>query len=126
MIGPHQGKELDLMLSGKKHLAAFSEEIIEGKTIPEDIIPEAAFKPYLPIPFVRKSKDIFFPRTKTFIRYVCFVEHQQTWRADAYFWIIERYKNHDPSFDVASETMIGRLLGYTEEDIKDYIKNFMS
>lgn len=31
MIGPHQGKELELMLSGKKHLALFYDVFTDGK-----------------------------------------------------------------------------------------------
>lgn len=41
MIGPHEGKELDLMLSGEKHLAAFV--MIADEEPDERIIPEQAF-----------------------------------------------------------------------------------
>ncbi len=30
MIGPHQGKELELMLAGKKNFAMFCEALIDG------------------------------------------------------------------------------------------------
>lgn len=126
MIGPHQGKELELMLSGTKHLALFSDEVIAGNTISEEIIPDQAFMPYLNRLFVRMEKDIYFLKTKTMIRYVCFTTQGEEWRAKTIFWIKEEMAKTEKKFDPVFETMIGRLLGYTEEDIKDYIENFKS
>jgi hypothetical protein len=40
MIGPHEGQELELMLAGKKRLAAFGDIIPENGIINEQIIPE--------------------------------------------------------------------------------------
>ena len=42
MIGPHEGKELQLMLAGTKKLAMFYD--MAGQDTPEDIIPEKAFE----------------------------------------------------------------------------------
>jgi hypothetical protein len=51
MIGPHEGKELELMLAGKKHLAAFG-----------DIIPEKKFPPY-----VENGLELFILTNSIFI-----------------------------------------------------------
>jgi hypothetical protein len=60
MIGPHQGKELELMLAGKKHLAVFCEAVVEGVEISEEIIPENAFSPYVTNGQIERFSQDFF------------------------------------------------------------------
>ncbi len=123
MIAPHQGKELTLMLAGKKHLAVFYDAIVPNVDILEDIIPEQAFAPYVKNKkLCRFSKDM---RVKdgSSIRYVCFTTPENTWRADAFFWAkAEGFSGLRP-FDASYETFIGRLLDYSEEDIRHFINN---
>ena len=51
-IGPHEGQELELLLKGTKKAAYFSDFLGDDGTIPEEIIPEKAFAPFI------KSKKI--------------------------------------------------------------------
>lgn len=124
MIGPHQGKELELMLSGKKHLALFYDVFTDGKENNEDIIPEEAFKPYVDSgTIIRQSHDLRAAKDGTIITYVCFTLPGHEWRADALFWITQETIGNGRPYDDAYETMTGRLLDYDEEDIRDFIEN---
>lgn len=60
MIGPHQGKGLELMISGKKHLALFSDELLPRQPISEEIIPDKAFAPH-----VQSDKIVRFQRIES-------------------------------------------------------------
>ena len=123
MIGPHEGKELELMLADKKPIAMFYDVVPEGEEISKNIIPEAAFAPYVETGrFKRFSKDIYNVKLKTDIRFVCFTLPGEEWRAKFLLWLkSELYSNalnHNPEHD----RMIGMLLGYDDSDIEEYLK----
>jgi hypothetical protein len=44
---PHEGRELALMLEGRKYLAAFCDILPLSGKIPEEIIPDQAFAPFV-------------------------------------------------------------------------------
>jgi hypothetical protein len=124
MIGPHQGKELELMLAGRKHLAIFGDAVPEDNIISEVIIPEKAFSPYVAEgKIIRFCEEVYIPEKNIKIRNVCFVSQNNEWRAHAYFWMQKECMNGRRPFDDAYEYFIGRLLGYDEADIIDFIKN---
>lgn len=124
MIGPHQGKELELMLAGKKHLTLFYDVFTDGHENNEIIIPEKAFKPYVDSgEILRHSRDITAIKDGTIITYVCFTLPGHAWRAEAFFWIKEECLSGRRPFDEAYEFFVGRLLDYKEEDIQDFINN---
>ncbi len=121
MIGPHEGKELELMLSGKKPMAAFGDVIPENGVIPEEIIPEKAFAPYV------QNGDFYYLKSEVtdtdndIIRYVCFTLPGEEWRAKAYIWLRTSIHHRVIPCDRACDIMIGRLLGYNEKDIAEFI-----
>lgn len=123
-IGPHEGRELALMLAGQKKLAAFGDVIPENNVIHEVIIPEQAFEPYVKTGKIIRLEKHIKADDGNMIRYVCFTLPDEEWRAEAYFWI--REKNHHNVFpaDQSVDTMIGRLLGYDEADIADFNSQF--
>src|SRR5690606_30318844 len=87
MIGPHQGRELELMLAGQKHLALFYDTLTEPFENNEEIIPEAAFASYVASGAIRRfQKDIPHPKRNTLARYVCFTTPGNEWRAHAFFY----------------------------------------
>lgn len=117
-IGPHEGRELELMLAGKKPCAFFHDALPENGQISEQIILERAFAPYVAGgKFLRFSKET--SKNNQLIRYVCFTLPAEAWRADAIFWL--REYNDD-----AADRMIGRLLGYTEEQIDAFLEHIAS
>lgn len=104
-IGPHEGKELELMLAGKKQVAKFS-----------DFIP-ASFVPYLEtekfhckVSFHTIHEDIAYP---TFIIYI--PEHQE--QAEKLIQLLK------PELLVFDDThrQIGRILGYEEWQIDAFL-----
>lgn len=124
MIGPHQGKELELMLAGKKHLAIFCETVIDGQEIAEEIIPEKTFSVYVLNGNIKRfSQDFISPKMPFPARYVCFVSVGHEWRASAFFWMHQECIDGRRPFDNAYEYFVGRLLGYAESDIEDFISN---
>jgi len=125
MIGPHQGKELELMLAGRKHLAIFCEAIVEGKYIPEEIIPEKAFAPYVAKgALCRFSRDFLSPKLPYPARYVCFTTPRNEWRAEAFLEMHNECISGKRPFDDAHEFFVGRLLGYEDADIQHFINHF--
>lgn len=121
MIGPHEGRELKLMLEGKKHLAVFHDAVPDDGLISEDIIPEKAFAPYVRDGILKRHVREFFDGKHT-IRYVCFTSLEHSWRADYIFWVAELLYKGDKSFIDEQDIITGKLLGYTDDDIKEFMK----
>ena len=122
MIGPHEGKELALMLAGTKKCALFFDAIPDQNTIAEDIIPEKTFAPYAAShQLMRFEKDIVCNKLNAVIRVVCFTLPGEEWRAHFIMWLKEkRFQNifvHNPEHD----RMIGYLLGYAQTDINHFL-----
>lgn len=125
MIGPHEGKELDLMLAGKKPLAAFGDIIPEDGIIAEEIIPEIAFAPYVEQGrILRFSQDTPSIKESEVMRHVCFTLPDQEWRARTYLWLREQSWTGNMPNDTHCDVIIGRLLGYDEESIQQFIQQF--
>jgi len=121
-IAPHNGNELKLMLEGSKHLAAFCDIYEKGKEISEDIIPETSFHPYIiDNKIIRFERVIFSTKNNNHIYYVCFTSAKNEWRAETYLWIREQIHSEKIPYDNSCDIIIGRLLGYNETDINDFI-----
>ncbi len=125
MIGPHQGKELALMLKGEKHLALFHDAIPAQGDIPEDIIPERAFVPHVAEGIIKRFGKDYAHGGQT-VRYVCFTSQANEWRAHAFFHFHEEALAGRRPFDEAYEYAVGRLLDYSEADIRHYIEHSIS
>lgn len=118
-IGPHQGRELELMLTGVKLCAIFHDALPESGVIPEKIIPEQAFAPHVASGrFLRFAKD--YKSGSHVIRYVCFTARNEEWRAQFLLWLKDRFYNGE-KVDHSDEIMEGRILGYTEDEIKAFL-----
>lgn len=122
MIGPHEGKELALMLVGEKSLAMFHDAIPDNDEIAEEIIPEEAFAPHVAAGTIKRfSKDIESTRKGGVIRFVCFTLPNEEWRAEYLLWFkserFSRRLDHDPAHD----EIIGKLLGYTDGDVQEFL-----
>ena len=124
MIGPHQGKELELMLAGEKSLAVFHDQVFApDPQISEDIIPEAAFAPYVQKgEITRYAEDVYFDIRQANIRYVCFTLRGQEWRAKFYLWYINGLASGSILPSPEHEKIIGALFDYSNDDINDFIK----
>ncbi|WP_273794352.1 hemin receptor [Brucella intermedia] len=117
MIGPHDGKELALLLSGEKGVARFS---VTENLSPEDV-GDAEFEPHVRAGKIKKhivhSKS--GPPIET--RYY-YLAHEE-WRLKLDLLISELM--HTPAMkEFTSEDLYrldGWLLGYDAEDVEDFI-----
>jgi hypothetical protein len=124
MIGPHEGRELELMLAGKKNLAVFHALLNSGDENNQQIIPEDAFAPYVSNGMiVRLSEDVQYSNSSDIIRYVCFTLPAEEWRARFFLWLNREYAQGRIQWNDSYNSLIGGLLGYTSNDIDDFLKN---
>lgn len=122
MIGPHEQKELDLMLAGEKSLAVFHDLLVEGAEISEEIIPEKLFAPYVAKNQIKRfEKIITNKRNGDKIKFVSFTLPGEEWRAHFYLWIEEGIFSKELQYNPAHDELIGKLLGYSDADIKDFL-----
>ena len=117
-IGPHEGRELELMLAGKKPLAMF------GDVIQSDYEwPDAQFEPYVESGVLVKKEFI----TKVFdgrydLRRLFYALPDEVWRIEKVKALAET--SYGGWCDEAAQDcmQIGRLLGYDEADIQTFIR----
>lgn len=117
----HTGRELALMLDGRKPLAMFYAEVSELPD--ESLIPEAAFAPHVSAGrFVRdeitleSGYSVSLGRNAQ-IRYVFFAPAAEAWRITATRLLRECFAKSQCPWNEALERMEGRLLGYTDEEV---------
>lgn len=116
-IGPHEGRELELMLAGKKPLAMFS-DILESKYP----WPDSEFEPHVASgalvkrELLRKTQDGRY----TF-RHLYYALATEEWRIDKAHAL--SLKHYDvPCPEAAQDCVeLGRLLGYSEAEIQCFI-----
>jgi hypothetical protein len=121
LIGPHEGRELSLMLAGEKPLAFFFE--VAGET---GIIPDDTFAPYVASGEILRFERVFEPSPglpeMPSVRVVFFCQPGEGWRVDAAVKIVEPVFSQGTSPTDRDDAELGRLLGYSEEDIDDFNK----
>lgn len=122
MIGPHQGKELELMLEGKKRFAFFYDVLLPQQSIAEEIIPEMAFLPHVKAgKILRFSEILHSSKVPHPAQYVFFTLNGEEWRVKAFLHMTKECLSGNRPFDDAHEYLVGRLLDYSEADIEDFI-----
>ena len=112
-IKPHEGRELALMLAGKKPLARFTRE--HGAKTYADV--EAAFKPYVE----RGTLQRFFFRSEETERiYYCLPTEE--WRVKLLELIDKALEAGVHDFTIYDLHRIdGAMLGYTKDDVEFFI-----
>ncbi len=118
-LGPHEGRELELMLAGKKPLALFYD------TVPEcGVIPEEEFAPHVQSGKVVERERIF-PSSKGSkteptppVRVVFYALPEEVWRIDQALSLMEEVLFQKGRPNEEDDARMGRLLGYTEGEIK--------
>ena len=120
-VGPHEGRELELMLSGKKPLSMFVEPV--GTEF--EYFPEKEFKSLVATGKIVKRvsvEPITGPQGKeSQIRRVLYAPPQEAWRIDAVLLVQTLYDSLSPGWRPDLERVIGLLLGYDRADIERYI-----
>jgi hypothetical protein len=72
---------------------------------------------------LRFSEEFLHPKDGTKIRQVFFTSPGNEWRAQAYLWIHKESREGRLPYDDASEYFVGKLLGYQDSDIAQFIQN---
>lgn len=108
-IGPHEGKELELMLKNTKNIALFYSDY----DIPDDFIPYLANGTFRleDIKLLDRHNNIFF----------YYIIYNPAYENEAKYLAYILQKSVD-IFDPFYERKIGELLGYSDEDIQYYLE----
>lgn len=116
-IGPHEGRELDLMLSGDKPLAMFSDIVSSGFEWPDE-----QFDPYVTSgALVKKEFRTNTPDGRFQVRHLYFALPDEAWRIEEAHDLSCR---HFDAWNAEAEeacVKLGRLLGYAEGDIQAFV-----
>ncbi len=118
MIGPHNGKELELMLAGKKRFARFS---AEAGLSPEEA-GDAGFEPHVAAGRIKKFVHASQTGPAVETRYYCLPGEEWRVKLDL---LVSRDQHTERMKDFAWEDLVrmdGWLLGYEAEDIEDFVR----
>jgi hypothetical protein len=121
--GPHEGRELELMLSGTKPLAMFVEPI------PREVayFPETDFDARVTEGRLIKHESIDTIRhangVTAQVRRVLYATPQEEWRIKAVLLIEDLYQSLLPGWRPDLDRAIGLLLGYDRQDIERFLKS---
>lgn len=112
-VGPHEGRELELMLAGQKPLAMFYD------VIPASFdLPEADFAPHVASGRIVMREEIYTSvRTGDTSRYLYYALPSEAWRMNAMHRLQFAFHAGQRTTE-AVEIEIGRLLGYADADIQ--------
>ena len=116
-IGPHEGRELELMLSGEKPLAMFVD------VIPSDYPwPDEQFEPYVSAGRLVKRECLTESHLEgNKVRHLYYALPDEVWRIEEAHKL--SLKQYDAPCAEALEdcAQVGRLLGYQEKDIEAFL-----
>ncbi len=113
-IGPHEGRELALMLAGEKPLAMFSDVIPASFNLPEQ-----DFAPHVESGRLIKHEVVFRSAgtTRHDMRFLYYALPGETWRIDRMAEINRSIHEQGQKTTCELESEIGQLLGYSDADI---------
>jgi hypothetical protein len=119
----HTDRELDLMLSGKKPLAVFSDFLNDNSN---QCFPcEPFFEPHLQSnAILKKDWCLFLHNSNETVNYLFYYLPAEEWRVKAYMLLIE--VSHALGWNQCMERMQGRLLGYSEVECDIYLSTGFS
>lgn len=115
-VGPHEDKELELMLAGRKPLAMFYDTIPECGVIPED-----DFRPYVDKGLLIKS-ELFRDAVDYQMRYIFYALPEEKPLLDKIAALLQSAWSGQCPMDDAYEYKVGSLLGYEEWEISAFIE----
>jgi hypothetical protein len=122
-IGPHEDRELELMLAGRKPLAMFTELSFDET----GLIPEAEFAPHVESGRLI-AREVFEPIEGApgdseghFVRRVLYALPEEKWRIDAML-LVCRVATNLRRWDEGLERVTGELLGYDKRQIDAFVE----
>ncbi|MBW8302293.1 MAG: hypothetical protein K0M60_22105 [Hydrogenophaga sp.] len=115
-VGPHEGKELELMKVRLKPLSMFTEELDSEY----EMFPEQEFDENVATEGWVKRENVE-EHQQGKLRRVFYALPEQAWRIDAMLAVNDLYEDFLPGRRPDFERMIGYLLGYDRVDVERYI-----
>lgn len=122
-IGPHEDRELELMLAGKKPLAMF----VEVVPTESGLIPEKAFEPYVLAGqiLMREVYEAALPAPSlppdARLRLVLYALPSEAWRIEAMLLVCQVY-DQQGGWDEGLERVTGKLLGYEDWQVEAFLR----
>jgi hypothetical protein len=121
--GPHEGRELELMLRGAKPLSMF----VDVEPSEFELFPEQEFDSFvskgklvkrvqLEATSDRSGKDVT-------LRRILYALPHDEWRIDAFLLVQSVYDSLCPGWRPDLDRVIGLLLGYDREDIEKFLQS---
>ncbi len=115
-VGPHETRELELMLAGHKPAAMFSDALVARR-----IIPETAFEPHVLAGRIIKRVVYAPDRSGLEAVYVYYALPGEAWRIAALEAINHAIRSGQRPATTADDIETGRLLGYSEAEIAAFM-----
>lgn len=115
----HNGRELELMLTGKKPMAVFFKFSNENF----DVLGGQDFQRFVESGYIKKRRFYVFDNDRgRNIVYTVFFREGDEWRFDCYKSLVKTLSN---SWSIEKEMMSCLLLGYSVSESKSYIKDYI-
>jgi len=116
-IGPHEGRELELMLAGSKPMAMFSDALHVS-----DYFPDADFDPHVAAGTIIRVEEII-PRPPFEMRYLFFALPGEEWRIEKALVMVRNLCAGTVEDHEADSARMRELLGYSLEDISVFLNH---
>jgi hypothetical protein len=118
-IGPHEGRECELMLAGLKPLAMFSDAATHCH-----YFPEAEFAPHVAAGrIIKREETIDIPEDGLVLRCLYYALPNEVWRITAAHDLKKALLQGLRKPSENDEIAIGRLLGYSDDDIQAFLRH---
>jgi hypothetical protein len=118
-VGPHEERELELMLAGKKPMAMFYEAVVLPVS---DSYPEEEFMPYVETGILVRRDEIYQPHNHPMaVHYVYYALPGEEWRMDEMHTLQLKSHAGEP-WTEDDEKKTGFLLGYSEDNVKAWLE----
>lgn len=119
-VGPHEGRELELMLSGRKPLALFFDTLPESGAIPDQDF-DAFVRSGTLVMDQRIVRPLHDKKNLPSTRVVLYAMPNEVWRIEEALAILEPVfaLTRPPSDE--DDVNLGRLLGYPEDAIAHFV-----
>lgn len=114
-IGPHNDRELELMLAGTKPMAMFSDAVHVS-----DYFPEADFAPHVEAGRIVRVEEII-PRPPYDMRYLFFALPGEEWRVEEALVMCRNLCTGTVTDHDADSARMGKLLGYAAGEIEAFL-----
>jgi hypothetical protein len=120
-LGPHEGRELELMLAGKKHLSKFVFEENASDVFPLRELDKLVANGML-TKDERSERHSLPHGDDVIIRNLLYATAAEAWRIPAMRAVEDIYQKLMPGWRPDLERIIGVLLGYDSEDVELFLE----